>query len=91
MSTSLYEIVMLPDGEVVLQRANNEGEPLIRISFSEEARFYLSDTTIDIARAMIDAGIEAVEDLGNEVMTPLSASSTKSNNHQDWWRLQLIF
>ena len=69
MSTSLYEIVMLPDGEVVLQRANNEGEPLIRISFSEEARFYLSDTTIDIARAMIDAGIEAVEDLGNEVMT----------------------
>ncbi len=69
MSSSLYEIVMLPDGEVVLQRANNEGEPLIRISFSEEARFYLSDTTIDIARAMIDAGIEAVEDLGNEVMT----------------------
>lgn len=69
MSSSLYEIVMLPDGEVVLQRANDEGEPLIRISFSEEAKFYLSDTTIDIAKAMIDAGIEAVEDLSNEAMT----------------------
>ncbi len=68
MSSSLYEIVMLPDGEVVLQRANNEGEPLIRISFSDEAKFYLSDTTIDIAKAMIDAGIEAVEDLSNDAM-----------------------
>ena len=68
MSSSLYEIVMLPDGEVVLQRANNEGEPLIRISFSDEAKFYLSDTTIDVAKAMIDAGIEAVEDLSNDAM-----------------------
>lgn len=68
MSSSLYEIVMLPDGEVVLQRANDEGDPLIRISFSDEAKFYLSDTTIDIAKAMIDAGIEAVEDLSNDAL-----------------------
>ena len=69
MPSSLYEIVMLPDGQVVLQRANEEGEPLIRINFSDEAKFYLSDTTIDIAKAMIDAGIDAVEELSTEALS----------------------
>ncbi|MBV1932819.1 MAG: hypothetical protein KUG71_14015, partial [Porticoccaceae bacterium] len=56
-------------GQVVLQRANEEGEPLIRINFSDEAKFYLSDTTIDIAKAMIDAGIDAVEELSTEALS----------------------
>ncbi len=66
MSSSFYEIVMLPDGEVVLQRADEEGEPLIRINFSEEALYYLREGSMDVAKAMIDAGIDAVELLGNE-------------------------
>jgi hypothetical protein len=66
MSSSFYEIVMLPDGEVVLQRADEKGEPLIRINFSEEALCFLRDGSMDVAKAMIDAGIDAVEMLGNE-------------------------
>lgn len=66
MPSPLYEIVMLANGEVVLQRANDEGEPLIRINFSEEAKFYLNDACIDIAKAMIDAGIDAVEQMSGE-------------------------
>lgn len=69
MPSSLYEIVMLPDGQVVLQRANEKGEPLIRINFSDEAKFYLNNTTIDIAKAMIDAGIDAVEELSAEALS----------------------
>lgn len=64
MASSFYEIIMLPDGEVVLQRTDEEGEPLIRINFSEEAKFYLRDTSMDVAKAMIDAGIDMVEQLG---------------------------
>jgi len=66
MSSSFYEIVMLPDGEVVLQRSDEKGEPLIRINFSEEALYYLREGSMDVAKAMIDAGIDAVELLGNE-------------------------
>ena len=66
MSSSFYEIVMLPDGEVVLQRADEAGEPLIRINFSEEALHYLREGGMDVAKAMIDAGIDAVALLGNE-------------------------
>ena len=66
MSSSYYEIVMLPGGEVVLQRSDETGEPLIRINFSEEALYYLREGSMNIAKAMIDAGIDAVETLGAE-------------------------
>ena len=69
MASSLYEIVILPDGEVVLQRSNAEDEPLIRIRFSDEAVHYLGDSSVDIAKIMIDAGIEAVEQLSFESVT----------------------
>lgn len=67
MASSLFELIELPDGEFALQRSGEEGEPLVRIEFSEEARVYLLDSGLDVARAMIDAGIEAIEQLGAEV------------------------
>ena len=66
MSTTLYEIVMLPDGDFALQRADEQDEPLIRIHFSEEARVMLQSAGLDVAKAMIDAGIDMVEQLGEE-------------------------
>ncbi len=66
MSSSHYEIVMLSQGEFALQRADQRGEPLVRIRFSEEATQFLQDSGLDIARAMIDAGIDAVEQMNSE-------------------------
>lgn len=66
MASALYEIIELPDGEYALQRSGEEGEPLVTIGFSEEARLYLLESGLDIARAMIDAGINAVEGLGTD-------------------------
>lgn len=63
MSATLYEVVMLTNGDVVLKRVDETEEPLIRISFSEEARDLLSDMQLDVARAMIDAGIDVVEQI----------------------------
>ena len=59
MSTSLLEIVDLGDGEVVLQRVEDESEPLVSIQFSYEANAYLMGNNLEIARVMIQAGIEA--------------------------------
>lgn len=66
MASILYEIVMLSDGEFALQRSDERGEPLVRIQFSEEATHYLRGASIDVARAMIDAGIDAVEQMNTE-------------------------
>jgi len=63
MSATLYEVVMLTNGDVVLKRVDETEEPLIRISFSEEARDLLNDMQLDVARAMIDAGIDVVEQI----------------------------
>ena len=60
MTTALLEIVDLGDGEIVLQRAEEEGvEPLVSIQFSAEASAYLMENNLEVAKAMIQAGIQA--------------------------------
>ncbi len=63
MSLSMFEIIVLPNGDIALQRASEPGEPVVRICFSSRAKSYLQDHQMDIARAMIDAGIEEFESL----------------------------
>ena len=67
MSTSLLEIVDLGDGEVVLQRADDDSEPLVVIRFSEETRLYLMDNGLEVAKAMIQAGIQAAAVIAEQV------------------------
>lgn len=60
MSNSYYEIVELADGEVALQRVDSDGEPLVRVSFSDEVKFYLQEQCVEVAKAMINTGIKIV-------------------------------
>lgn len=66
MSASLLEIVDLGDGEVVLQRADEDSEPLVTISFSDESRQYMMDNGLEVAKAMIQAGIQAAAMLAEQ-------------------------
>lgn len=70
MSSPYYEIVKLADGEIALQRVDDdEGEPLVRITFSDEAKFFLQEQYVDVAKAMINTGIRVVGQLqdGEEI------------------------
>ena len=64
MST-LYEILELPNGDIVLQRVEGDSEPLVRIRFSDQAKAYMDDASLMIAKAMVEAGIKAINDLGH--------------------------
>jgi len=67
VSSSFLEIVELPNGDIILQRSDDEGgEPLVVIQFSEESRVYLMDGTLEVARAMIQAGIETAAQLAEQ-------------------------
>jgi predicted hydrocarbon binding protein len=66
-STNLYEIVKLPDGDYVLRRADEQEEPLIKIHFSKDAESILQEAGMEVAKAMIDAGIDMVEQMGDEM------------------------
>lgn len=66
MPSSFLEIIELDNGDIVLQRVDGEGEPLVNIQFSEESKSYMPDARLEIARAMIQAGIETVARLNEE-------------------------
>lgn len=66
MSSDLYEIIELSSGEIALRRANEEGEPLVTIRFSEESLYFLQEAKYEVAKAMIEAGMEAAGDAALE-------------------------
>lgn len=67
MSPSFFEIVQLNDGEFALRRVDDDSAPLVRISFSSEAKEMMEDRDMAVAKAMIAAGIEAAGDISHDI------------------------
>ncbi len=80
MSTSYLEIIQLPTGEIVLQKANSleDDEPLVNIRFSEKSKAYLGDAGLDIAKIMIQAGIQAVAEFADQKSVDNTDTSVQS-------------
>tara|TARA_Y100000589_G_scaffold215485_1_gene203328 strand:+ start:130 stop:465 length:336 start_codon:yes stop_codon:yes gene_type:complete len=57
MPTSFLEIVEMPDGRIVLRRAEDE-EVLVTLDFSEEARLFLQGQHVEVAKAMFNVGVQ---------------------------------
>lgn len=66
MSSTLYEIVELANGDVVLQHADEDKKPLVSIRFSSDSLSYMRDGKLDVAKAMIEAGMEAASELEDD-------------------------
>ncbi len=81
MSTSLLEIVDLGNGEIVLQRADDSSEPLVTIKFSEESQTYLLENGLEVARVMIQAGIQAAAAIAQETDESHSDTPTIQTVH----------
>ncbi len=60
-----WEIIELANGEIALRKADSDDEPILTIRFSDEAKDRLRDQTIDVARAMISAGVQVATDIEN--------------------------
>lgn len=77
MTTALLEIIDLGDGEIVLQRADEEGsEPLVSIQFSDETSAYLMENNLEVAKAMIQAGIQTAARLAELNNLEIDAEAT---------------
>ena len=66
MSSSLYEIVELPNGDVALRQVGEKGDPLVSIRFSPESLYFLRGAKLEVAKAMIEAGLEAAGEMAEE-------------------------
>ena len=71
MALTEFELVLLEDGEVALQRSGSD-KPLVRITFSGEVLDYLDGKHLEVAKSMMDAGIQTVFDI-NEERAPVAA------------------
>jgi len=64
MSSSLLEVLELSTGDIVLRRSDDsDSPPLVTIRFSEESIHHLGNARFEVAKAMIEAGIEMANDL----------------------------
>lgn len=67
MTPSFFEIVQLSNGDYALRRVDDDSAPLVKISFSSEAREMMEDRDMAVAKAMIAAGIEAAGDISHDL------------------------
>ena len=59
-----FEIVELSNGDIALRRADEEdGDELVRIHFSDDAKASLQAHHLDVARVMLEAGVRKVGEL----------------------------
>ena len=59
MSVSEFEVIVLENGDIGLQQVG-EGELLVRVNFSAEVKRYLGEQQVEVAKRMINSGINAV-------------------------------
>ena len=78
MPLTEFELIMLDDGEVALQRSGTD-ETLVRITFSEEVLDYLDGKHVEVAKSMMDAGIQTAFEL-NEESGPMASDTDEKRN-----------
>lgn len=64
---TLLEIIELENGDLAIRRADEEGEPLIVVAFSDELRETLEEKCVDVGRLMLTAGIQMVAETGHNL------------------------
>ena len=58
MSDSVIELVKLDNGDIALRHSDAPEEHLLTISFSETVKDFLQYDQMEVAKAMVEAGME---------------------------------
>ena len=61
MSKPAFELIILENGGIGLQRSGVD-ETLVQVKFSSKVKKYRGEQHIEVAKQMIDSGIQAVID-----------------------------
>ncbi len=83
MSSSFYEILELSSGDIVLRRSGDEAsrEPLVTLKFSAESKAFLGGGRFEVAKAMIEAGMEAASELAMDAQDDIAVETTEIEHH----------
>ena len=69
------ELVQLANGDIVLRNSDNPDEPLVIINISDQVQDLMPMDKIDIAQAMVEAGIERYRDIQVERLEEAQTSN----------------
>ena len=84
LMSSRLEIVELSSGEIVLRRTDGVGSPLVEIKFSDEVRVLLSEFSMDIGKAMVSAGVQAVGEVYGHMLEPHEDHNDSSTFNEEY-------
>ncbi len=74
----MLEIVQLENGDIVLRRAGKPEEELLTIQFSDSLEQQLQGLKLDIAKAMIQAGVNTYADIIESGQADISEDEDKN-------------
>ncbi|QEY14956.1 hypothetical protein D0C16_02595 [Cellvibrio sp. KY-GH-1] len=82
--SSFYEIIELINGDVALARADDENsEPLVTIRFSSESLAFLGEEKFNVAKAMIEAGMDAAGDIADQQAEAMLEDLTETQSEAE--------
>ena len=81
MSTPSFELIILDNGDIGLQRAG-VNETLVQVRFSSKIKKYLGEQHIEVAKQMIDSGIQAVIDWEQSAVIAGEQEELVAKQHQ---------
>ena len=58
--SNYLELTQLSDGSIVIRRADDLENPIVKIEFGKESRDFLNGEELSVAKEMIRAGLESV-------------------------------
>lgn len=74
MGLKEFELIVQGNGEIVLKHAEDQ-RTLVTMKFAPEVVIYLGDRHVDVAKAMVDAGLRKVIDLQEREALPINENS----------------
>ncbi len=63
MSDPVIELVKLENGDIALRHSDDPEQQLVTISFSPQVREMLQFDQMEVARAMVEAGMDSFRDI----------------------------
>ena len=79
MALKEFELIVQGNGDIALKHASDQ-RTLVTMKFAADVIDYLGDCHVDVAKAMVDAGLRKVIDLQEN--QGLSSKATAVKSHQ---------
>lgn len=81
MSDPVIELVKLENGDIALRNAETPDEPLLTISYSEQIKALLQFDQMDVAKAMVEAGMDRFREIQVQRIKEVEAAVQEGRLH----------